>query len=250
MTKLRNYASLPRVALVQAVLVDQWWRNAHEGCGALAPQIAFSNLKKTVDYGAVFRSPATWSSRTKFGRTKIRAIATATQPPAHNDNVKTAQNWCSSAEKRACVEHTAMMCELLDHGSCVTASQVVQHIAMMRELLDHGSCGCVTASQVVALKLLRRLRTDAMFCAAISPALVKHHMSPTTRPGGGMPYCAKSAKTDQKIGARPMPLMAAPVHNSQGADMSVPDKMISTWPAASTGSAQSQMKQADSGCER
>ena len=48
MTKLRNYASLPRVALVQAVLVDQWWRNAHEGCGALASnhKLLFKTLKK------------------------------------------------------------------------------------------------------------------------------------------------------------------------------------------------------------
>eukprot|EP01043_Picozoa_sp_COSAG02_P054152 COSAG02_NODE_6087_length_3812_cov_3.269324_4_plen_79_part_00 len=72
----------------------------------------------------------------------------------------------------------------------------------------------------------------------MSPAFVKHHIAPTTRPGGGIPYSAKRAKTDPKIGASPMPLTAAPVHKSHGAAISVPDKKIISWPTASTGSVQ------------
>ena len=75
---------------------------------------------------------------------------------------------------------------------------------------------------------MARLLTDATVWAAISPAFVKHHITPTTRPGGGMPYSAKSAKTEPNIGASPMPLTAAPVHSSHGDDILVPDKIIST----------------------
>ena len=74
--------------------------------------------------------------------------------------------------------------------------------------------------------LLPQPLTDAAFCATMSPAFVKHHIVPTTRPGGGIPYSAKRAKTDPKIGASPMPLTAAPVHKSHGAAISVADKKI------------------------
>jgi hypothetical protein len=79
----------------------------------------------------------------------------------------------------------------------------------------------------VAVPVLH-VRTDAMFWAPISPALVRHHMMPTIRPGGGILYSAKSANTEPKIGARPIPLTIAPVHRSHGAAPSAAERMIKT----------------------